>query len=154
MPIHREDEQYFGPLMLDICEKKLLKDKDGWWVSECARFGKFWIYVHRYQTHPNFLPYPPRFVSIRKRATSRDKYKRPTFSQVALRKKDMLSFASKLMQQTSFLKRSKYRVRCSKFMKAALYVSPIITTFSFWYPIQLCFSLCIKAKHISSAPAL
>lgn len=30
MPIHREDEQYFGPLMLDICEKKLLKDKDGW----------------------------------------------------------------------------------------------------------------------------
>ncbi|EKM82852.1 hypothetical protein AGABI1DRAFT_125317 [Agaricus bisporus var. burnettii JB137-S8] len=48
MPIHREDKQYFGPLMPDICEKKLLKDRDGW-----------------YQTHPNFLPYPPRFVSIR-----------------------------------------------------------------------------------------
>jgi DEAD/DEAH box helicase domain-containing protein len=30
MPICKEDEQYFGPLMLDVCENKLLKDKDGW----------------------------------------------------------------------------------------------------------------------------
>jgi DEAD/DEAH box helicase domain-containing protein len=32
MPICKEDEKYFGPLMHEICEKKLLKDKDGWCV--------------------------------------------------------------------------------------------------------------------------
>ncbi|KAF9452846.1 DEAD/H helicase [Macrolepiota fuliginosa MF-IS2] len=48
MPICMEDEQYFGPLMHEVCDAKLIKDKDGW-----------------YHTHPNFLPYPPRFVSIR-----------------------------------------------------------------------------------------
>lgn len=30
MPVCKEDEQYFGPLMHEICQKKLLKDKDGW----------------------------------------------------------------------------------------------------------------------------
>ncbi|KXN90485.1 Putative ATP-dependent helicase HRQ1 [Leucoagaricus sp. SymC.cos] len=48
MPICREDEKYFGPLMHGICERKLLRDKDDW-----------------YHAHPNFLPYPSRFISIR-----------------------------------------------------------------------------------------
>ncbi|KAJ3572806.1 hypothetical protein NP233_g2842 [Leucocoprinus birnbaumii] len=48
MPICKQDEEYFGPLMHGIIEKKLLKDKDGW-----------------YRCHPNFLPYPSRFVAIR-----------------------------------------------------------------------------------------
>jgi DEAD/DEAH box helicase domain-containing protein len=30
MPICKEDEQYFGSLMREICRKKLLEDKDGW----------------------------------------------------------------------------------------------------------------------------
>ena len=30
MPLSVEDEVYFGPLMKDLCESKLLKDADGW----------------------------------------------------------------------------------------------------------------------------
>ncbi|KAF5358075.1 hypothetical protein D9756_001743 [Leucocoprinus leucothites] len=48
MPICKQDEEYFGSLMQEIVERKLLKDKDGW-----------------YHCHPNFLPYPSRFVAIR-----------------------------------------------------------------------------------------
>lgn len=30
LPLSREDENYFGPLMHDICAARLWKDKDGW----------------------------------------------------------------------------------------------------------------------------
>jgi DEAD/DEAH box helicase domain-containing protein len=31
MPIAPADTQYFGPMMLEVCNKKLVKDKDGWY---------------------------------------------------------------------------------------------------------------------------
>ncbi|EJF65709.1 P-loop containing nucleoside triphosphate hydrolase protein [Dichomitus squalens LYAD-421 SS1] len=48
MPITAEDEVYFGGSMVEICEAKLTKDKEGW-----------------YHTHPRYLPYPSKHVSIR-----------------------------------------------------------------------------------------
>ncbi|KAI0637127.1 DEAD/H helicase [Trametes polyzona] len=48
MPLTDEDEAYFGPFMKEICETRLVKDQDGW-----------------YHTHPKYLPYPSRHVSIR-----------------------------------------------------------------------------------------
>lgn len=30
MPITSEDEQYFGPMMKEVCENRLSKDEDGW----------------------------------------------------------------------------------------------------------------------------
>ncbi|KAG7092162.1 hypothetical protein E1B28_008531 [Marasmius oreades] len=48
MPISLEDERYFGPLMREICESKLVKDNDNW-----------------YHTHPRCLPSPSKLVSIR-----------------------------------------------------------------------------------------
>ena len=32
MPITSEDEQYFGPMMKEICESRLSKDEDGWYA--------------------------------------------------------------------------------------------------------------------------
>jgi len=32
MPITSEDEQYFGPMMKEICETHLSKDQDGWYA--------------------------------------------------------------------------------------------------------------------------
>lgn len=32
MPLRDEDEAYFGVNMKEICESKLQRDKDGWWV--------------------------------------------------------------------------------------------------------------------------
>ncbi|KAI0051412.1 P-loop containing nucleoside triphosphate hydrolase protein [Auriscalpium vulgare] len=55
MPLRRDDSSWFGPLMQEICEAKLHKDKDGW-----------------YHTHPKFLPYPAKEVSIR--GVEEDKY--------------------------------------------------------------------------------
>ncbi|KAI0709033.1 P-loop containing nucleoside triphosphate hydrolase protein [Earliella scabrosa] len=48
MPLRDEDEAYFGVNMKEICESKLQRDKDGW-----------------YHTHPRYLPYPAKHVSIR-----------------------------------------------------------------------------------------
>ncbi|KAF9567647.1 DEAD/H helicase [Agrocybe pediades] len=48
MPITAEDEKWFGPLTLKVCEKSLQKDADGW-----------------YHAHPKFLPFPSSHVSIR-----------------------------------------------------------------------------------------
>ncbi|KAF8163107.1 P-loop containing nucleoside triphosphate hydrolase protein, partial [Crassisporium funariophilum] len=48
VPLSPEDEKWFGPSMLRICDKRLKKDADGW-----------------YHTHPNFLPFPSTYVSIR-----------------------------------------------------------------------------------------
>ncbi|RDB21503.1 ATP-dependent helicase hrq1 [Hypsizygus marmoreus] len=48
MPLADEDEQYFGPLMKEVCETHLMQDNEGW-----------------YHTHPKFLPYPSRHISIR-----------------------------------------------------------------------------------------
>lgn len=33
MPLTDEDEKYFGPNMKEICETKLEKDREGWYVS-------------------------------------------------------------------------------------------------------------------------
>ena len=33
MPLTAEDEKYFGSNMVEICEAKLTKDKEGWLVS-------------------------------------------------------------------------------------------------------------------------
>ncbi|KAH9951273.1 DEAD/H helicase [Amylocystis lapponica] len=48
MPLTLEDETYFGPLMKELCETRLAKDKDGW-----------------YHTHPKFLPFPAKHVTLR-----------------------------------------------------------------------------------------
>ncbi|KAG5645882.1 hypothetical protein DXG03_005029 [Asterophora parasitica] len=48
MPLSAEDEKYFGILFKDVCETQLIKDKDGW-----------------YHTHPKFLPFPSKYISIR-----------------------------------------------------------------------------------------
>ncbi|KIK92020.1 hypothetical protein PAXRUDRAFT_13476 [Paxillus rubicundulus Ve08.2h10] len=48
MPLCRDDQVYFGPHLVELCDTKLIKDKDDW-----------------YHTHPKFLPYPARHVSIR-----------------------------------------------------------------------------------------
>ncbi|KAF9456135.1 P-loop containing nucleoside triphosphate hydrolase protein [Collybia nuda] len=55
MPLSIEDHQYFGPLMKDICDVHLIRDKDGW-----------------YHPHPKFLPFPSKHVSIR--GTQEEKY--------------------------------------------------------------------------------
>lgn len=33
IPMSLEDEQYFGPLTKELCEKSLAKDRDGWYAS-------------------------------------------------------------------------------------------------------------------------
>ncbi|OBZ75158.1 putative ATP-dependent helicase HRQ1 [Grifola frondosa] len=48
MPLSLEDEKYFGPLTKELCETRLIRDKDGW-----------------YHTHPKFLPFPSKHISIR-----------------------------------------------------------------------------------------
>ncbi|KAA1474847.1 DEAD H helicase [Dentipellis sp. KUC8613] len=48
MPMTLEDEKWFGPLTKEICETKLVKDRDGW-----------------YHTNSKFLPYPAKHVSLR-----------------------------------------------------------------------------------------
>ncbi|CDO70744.1 hypothetical protein BN946_scf184798.g59 [Trametes cinnabarina] len=48
MPLTADDEVYFGPSMKELCETSLVKDQDGW-----------------YHTHPRYLPYPAKHVSIR-----------------------------------------------------------------------------------------
>ncbi|KAH7889934.1 DEAD H helicase [Phlebopus sp. FC_14] len=55
MPLSEDDRVYFGPLLAEICDAKLSRDKEGW-----------------YHTHPKFLPYPARHVSIR--GTEEEKY--------------------------------------------------------------------------------
>ncbi|KAI0055143.1 hypothetical protein BV25DRAFT_1816061, partial [Artomyces pyxidatus] len=55
MPLSVEDDKWFGPLMKEICDAKLRKDKDGW-----------------YYTNPKYLPYPAKEVSIR--GVEEDKY--------------------------------------------------------------------------------
>ncbi|EKM55638.1 uncharacterized protein PHACADRAFT_256401 [Phanerochaete carnosa HHB-10118-sp] len=48
MPLSEEDGKYFGPLMKQICESRLVKDEEGW-----------------YHTHPKFLPQPAKHISLR-----------------------------------------------------------------------------------------
>ncbi|KIY43668.1 P-loop containing nucleoside triphosphate hydrolase protein [Fistulina hepatica ATCC 64428] len=48
MPLALSDHVYFGPLMKEICESRLVKDEEGW-----------------FHPHPKFLPYPSRHISIR-----------------------------------------------------------------------------------------
>ncbi|KAF8126549.1 DEAD H helicase [Boletus edulis] len=55
MPLCKDDDVYFGPLLGELCDTKLSRDKDGW-----------------YHPHPKFLPYPSRRVSIR--GVEEDKY--------------------------------------------------------------------------------
>jgi ATP-dependent helicase YprA (DUF1998 family) len=39
MPLSVEDAEYFGPLMKEICETRLTKDKDGWYESTICSSG-------------------------------------------------------------------------------------------------------------------
>ncbi|KAL6309039.1 P-loop containing nucleoside triphosphate hydrolase protein [Sparassis latifolia] len=48
MPLSFEDEVYFGPLMKELCETRLVRDKEGW-----------------YHTHPKFLPFPSKHITLR-----------------------------------------------------------------------------------------
>ncbi|KAJ7043253.1 P-loop containing nucleoside triphosphate hydrolase protein [Mycena alexandri] len=48
MPICQADSIFFGPLMQKLCDTRLRVDKDGW-----------------YHTHPKFLPFPSKHISIR-----------------------------------------------------------------------------------------
>ena len=33
MPMRKEDEKWFGPQTVELCEKRLVKDNDGWYVA-------------------------------------------------------------------------------------------------------------------------
>ncbi|KAI6036863.1 DEAD H helicase [Pisolithus microcarpus] len=55
LPVSKDDTVFFGPLLSEICDKKLIKDEDGW-----------------YHTHPKYLPYPQKHVAIR--GAEEDKY--------------------------------------------------------------------------------
>lgn len=48
LPLSKSDTVFFGPLLPEICDNRLTKDEDGW-----------------YLTHPKYLPYPAKHVSIR-----------------------------------------------------------------------------------------
>ncbi|KAL4065341.1 P-loop containing nucleoside triphosphate hydrolase protein [Scleroderma citrinum] len=48
LPLSKSDITFFGPSLPEICDKKLTHDADGW-----------------YHTHPKYLPYPAKHVSIR-----------------------------------------------------------------------------------------
>ncbi|KAJ6606558.1 P-loop containing nucleoside triphosphate hydrolase protein [Mycena vulgaris] len=48
MPISLADSAFFGPLMKELCKTHLKVDNDGW-----------------YHTHPKFLPFPSKHISIR-----------------------------------------------------------------------------------------
>ncbi|KAF8906023.1 DEAD/H helicase [Gymnopilus junonius] len=48
MPLTGEDEKWFGPSTISLCQKALKKDDAAW-----------------FHTHPKFLPFPSRHVSIR-----------------------------------------------------------------------------------------
>lgn len=48
LPVSKDDVVFFGPLLSEICDKKLIRDEDGW-----------------YHTHPKYLPYPQKHVAIR-----------------------------------------------------------------------------------------
>ncbi|KAI0736617.1 P-loop containing nucleoside triphosphate hydrolase protein [Fomitopsis betulina] len=48
MPLMDDDEVYFGPSMKEICKNRLVRDKEGW-----------------YHTHPKFLPFPAKHISLR-----------------------------------------------------------------------------------------
>ncbi|KAK7043795.1 ATP-dependent 3'-5' DNA helicase [Paramarasmius palmivorus] len=42
MPIAPADTQYFGPMMLEVCNKKLVKDKDGWYnLTQYIKIAKY-----------------------------------------------------------------------------------------------------------------
>lgn len=64
MPLNLEDEKYFGPLMKQICETRLVKDQDGW-----------------FHTNPKFLPHPAKHVSLR--GNSQNEYSVVDVSRVA-----------------------------------------------------------------------
>ncbi|TFY81755.1 hypothetical protein EWM64_g2254 [Hericium alpestre] len=48
MPMSLEDEKWFGHWTKQLCQTKLVKDKEGW-----------------FHTHPKYLPYPAKEVSLR-----------------------------------------------------------------------------------------
>lgn len=64
MPLSLEDEKYFGPLMKNLCETRLVKDNDGW-----------------YHTHSKFLPHPAKHIALR--GGSEDEYSVVDVSKVA-----------------------------------------------------------------------
>jgi DEAD/DEAH box helicase domain-containing protein len=66
MPLSLDDEIYFGPLTRELCETRLIKDKDGWSVIPVFLVIERKQFVsNRYHTHPKFLPFPSRYVAIR-----------------------------------------------------------------------------------------
>jgi DEAD/DEAH box helicase domain-containing protein len=67
MPIHVEDDQiYFGSVLKSICETRLKSDADGWYAYYYLFCSISLIFFDsRYHTHPQFLPYPAKHVSIR-----------------------------------------------------------------------------------------
>ena len=62
MPITSEDEQYFGPMMKEICETRLSKDEDGWYARPIShRF-------HGLLKRPTQVPYPSKVLAIPSKA--------------------------------------------------------------------------------------
>lgn len=78
MPIHAtHDKAYFGPSFKEICESRLKKDVEGWYVlllisSWTSLKRNLVAYSGRYHTNPAFLPYPSKYISIR--GIQEDKY--------------------------------------------------------------------------------
>ncbi|ETW85689.1 hypothetical protein HETIRDRAFT_308737, partial [Heterobasidion irregulare TC 32-1] len=55
MPMSLDDEKWFGLLTKELCETKLVKDEEGW-----------------FHTHPKYLPFPAKDISLR--GAAEDKY--------------------------------------------------------------------------------
>jgi DEAD/DEAH box helicase domain-containing protein len=45
MPLCRDDDKYFGPLMVEVCEEKLIKDEDAWFVPASLASTKYDVSV-------------------------------------------------------------------------------------------------------------
>ncbi|KAF8630367.1 hypothetical protein AX15_002931 [Amanita polypyramis BW_CC] len=75
MPLSADDILYFGPQLLEICQAKLIKDRDGW-----------------YHPHSSYLPYPSRHISIR--GAREEKY-----TVVVVRKGNKQRSAGKILEE-------------------------------------------------------
>jgi DEAD/DEAH box helicase domain-containing protein len=64
MPLSSDDACWFGPLTTTLCETKLVRDKEGWWVKLITALGRVKTTL-RFHTHPKHLPYPAGGLSIR-----------------------------------------------------------------------------------------
>lgn len=125
VPLTAEDEKYFGSLTKELCETKLSKDKDGWWVSSGVSevIRQLNHFAGTARTQSTFLI--PLAIS-----TFGESKKKST---VLLMSQGLVN----LVVRQRFSKSSKFRGRCSRSMREPLYahsftlnLSTCLTSFS------------------------